>query len=555
MKKEVKKLLLRFKELSGAESVPNQAKRKFDCFPLASKSQTIPLRPLPGLSAIIPVYNHRAFLRAAVQSVLKNSYQNTEVIIVNDGSTDGVEEITKELKKEFPTQVKVFEQANRGIGAALNLGIQAAKGELLSWQSADNLVKNNGYTKLVDFMAINPHVEIAYGNISLIDNEGKSLVTDSYRPQDQLPGGSAKLQLPCQGNTLSSFPDNFLGSMFLFRRETVLASSGYQSGLLGAEDYALALELARYGEVAHIDSEEVLGEYRLHHNTLTASLSAEKLVSLNYKLIQKEEDFNKEIEVSFPANSEVDIFNIDGVESEVEDSTSGPLSDHFLSKPGYKVITGKRFENTELSPSLHVLPELKLPDYLLRARDSNFRALNPTPTKPALLIWPCSIDELDEVKALAANYQRYAFSLLVTDPGQVEELSSSEHLRVLDVSSEYKKGLEQFNKALLYILSSLSGTISIGQPAPRAEFLCQAALSALAGLNMGIQNSNNELESQVLLRAPHIYSFNGQASFQDLIRASDAWLSYLRSDRARTFLASHLPVKSNFSSEQIAKRA
>jgi hypothetical protein len=343
--------------------------------------------------------------------------------------------------------------------------------------------------------------------------------------------------------------------MFLFRKETVLASSGYQSGLLGAEDYALALELARYGEVAHIDSEEVLGEYRLHHNTLTASLSAEKLVSLNYKLVEKEGDFNKEIEVSFPANNEIDVSNLDGVESEAEDSTSEPLSDHFLSKPGYKLITGKRFENTELSPSLHVLPELKLPDYLLRARDSDFRALNPTPTKPALLIWPCSMDELGDVKALAANCQQYDFSLLVTDSGQVEELSTVEHLRVLDVSSEYKKGSEQFNRALLYILSSINGTVSISQPTVKAEFLCQAALSALAGLNMGIHDPKKELKSQALIRAPHIYSFNGQASFQDLIKTSDAWLKYLHSDRARTFLGSHLPVQSNLSSGQVVKRA
>ncbi len=546
MKIEVKNLLRRIKTFSEVKSIPSESKRKFDCFPLASQSNTISLRPLPALSVIVPVYNHRIFLRAAVESVLKHSYQNTEVLVVNDGSTDGVEEVLEGLKKEFSTQVKVFEQHNQGISAALNLGIQAASGELLSWQSADNLVKNRGYEKLVDFMAINPHVEIAYGNISLIDNKGAPLITERYRPQDQLSGGSATLQLPCQGNTLSTFPDNFLGSMFIFRRETVLASSGYQSGLLGAEDYALALELARYGEVAHIDSEEVLGEYRLHQNSLTAALSAEKLVSLNHKLIQKEEVLRKEIETSFPTDSQIELFNLDGLEFEVEDSTSGPLSDHFLWESSRKITTGKRFENTELSPSLKALPKLKLPDFLLRARDSNFRALNPAPTKPTLLIWPCSSSDIGQAQTLASEYPQYDFSLLVIDRGQAEELTTRNQLRILNVSLECQQGSEQFNKALLYILSSVNGTLSISQPPAMAvaEFLSQAALSALAGLNMGIYDPKMELKSRALLRAPHVYSFIDQASFQDLIRPSDAWLKYARSDRTKTFLASHLQGES-----------
>jgi len=537
--KNLVKGLTSFKGSNRASSKTDFSKT-YGHFPFASASEKIALRPLPSLSVVIPVFNHRHYLKAAVSSVVENSPEGSEVIIINDGSTDGVEETLSELKGMFP-EIKIVHQKNSGISGALNRGIELSSGELLSWQSADNLVKNQGYSRLVDFMAVNPQIEIAYGNISLIDQNGKPLITDKYRPQDQLSGGSSTLFLPAEGNTLSSFPDNFLGSMFLFRRESVLASSGYQAGLLGAEDYALALELARYGQVAHIDFEEPLGDYRLHQNTLTSSISAEKLVGINHQLIEREKAFKEQLghfSKPDPYSGPADL-DLAGLELERDlQGFSGPLSKMFGSEPGFRLTTGKRFENTDLSPTLKIPCQTTLPEFLTRARSSNFKALQPQPEKPALLIFPCFRDELAQALGLAEESKEYDLSLLVTDNSLAAEIPSSSRLRLLDVSAEYKQGKEPFSKALLYILSSVDGTISLtGSNEP--EFLCQAIASAMAGVNMGVYDPARFLNSVSLLRAPHTYSFSERASFQNLTKASDAWLQFLKQDRSLPFLLSH----------------
>ncbi|EPM73076.1 glycosyl transferase family protein, partial [Pseudomonas syringae pv. theae ICMP 3923] len=95
---------------------------------MPSESQS--LTPKPMVSIVAPCYNAERFLDAAIQSIFAQDYENFEVIIVDDGSTDNSIAMLESLQERYPFQL--YRQANQGVSAALNHGLQYAKGVYLS---------------------------------------------------------------------------------------------------------------------------------------------------------------------------------------------------------------------------------------------------------------------------------------------------------------------------------------------------------------------------------------------------------------------------------------
>jgi glycosyltransferase involved in cell wall biosynthesis len=104
------------------------------------------------LSVVIPVYNERFLVRELVERVLAVSLPEIgelEVILVDDGSRDGSTEILRQLAARHPDRVRLFEQENRGKGAALSRGIAAATGDLIVFQDADLEYDPRDYARLI----------------------------------------------------------------------------------------------------------------------------------------------------------------------------------------------------------------------------------------------------------------------------------------------------------------------------------------------------------------------------------------------------------------------
>ena len=91
------------------------------------------------ISIIIPVYNRERHLEECVNSILLSIENDVEIIIVDDGSTDGTSEICDKLKKRSKC-VKVIHQPNKGVASARNTGLSAASGEWIAWVDSDDLV-------------------------------------------------------------------------------------------------------------------------------------------------------------------------------------------------------------------------------------------------------------------------------------------------------------------------------------------------------------------------------------------------------------------------------
>lgn len=93
----------------------------------------------PFVSIIIPVYNGADYMREAIDSALAQTYKNTEVIVVNDGSADNGK--TDEIALSYAGKIRYFKKENGGVSSALNLGIKNMRGEYFSWLSHDDVYK------------------------------------------------------------------------------------------------------------------------------------------------------------------------------------------------------------------------------------------------------------------------------------------------------------------------------------------------------------------------------------------------------------------------------
>ncbi len=124
------------------------------------------------ISVIIPVYNVEAFLNRCLQSVINQSYNFIEVILVDDGSTDGSGDVCDEYSK-LDDRVKVIHTENRGLSAARNRGILESKGEWICFLDSDDWYEKNFCSKLIDFANKNECDIVCCGHYTAYDEKNK----------------------------------------------------------------------------------------------------------------------------------------------------------------------------------------------------------------------------------------------------------------------------------------------------------------------------------------------------------------------------------------------
>ncbi len=133
----------------------------------------------PRVSIIIPVYNGSNYLREAIDSALAQTYRNTEVIVINDGSTDGGK--TEEIALAYGEKIRYFRKENGGVASALNMGIREMTGEYFSWLSHDDLYYPEKLQLQIDWLAHGPRNVILFSDYDFIDAEAKPISTKRLR--------------------------------------------------------------------------------------------------------------------------------------------------------------------------------------------------------------------------------------------------------------------------------------------------------------------------------------------------------------------------------------
>jgi len=123
---------------------------------------------LPLVSIVIPVYNGSNYLRNAVDSALAQTYENCEIIVVNDGSNDSGK--TEDICLSYGNKIRYFKKDNGGVATAVNFGIQQMKGEYFSWLSHDDIYYPQKIEKQIEALKANGDMEaIVHSNFDYLD--------------------------------------------------------------------------------------------------------------------------------------------------------------------------------------------------------------------------------------------------------------------------------------------------------------------------------------------------------------------------------------------------
>lgn len=113
----------------------------------------------PLVSVIVPAYNSAAYIRKALDSILEQDYPNKEVIVVDDGSSDG----TRDVLAAYGDQIQVIHQENAGSAVARNQGLRAAAGDYIAFLDSDDVWLPGKLTAQVAYMERNPDIDMTYG--------------------------------------------------------------------------------------------------------------------------------------------------------------------------------------------------------------------------------------------------------------------------------------------------------------------------------------------------------------------------------------------------------
>ena len=211
-------------------------------------------RKLPLVSAIVPAYNAARFITPTLESILSQTYQNIEVIVVDDGSKDETPEIVRQFAAK-DSRVTLIQQANAGVAAARNCAIQNSKGEFVAAIDADDIWYPQKIEKQIQCMLqADPEVGLVYTWSAHIDEEGA--FTGGLNAGDR--EGSILMDL-----VYRDFIGN--GSVPLFRRTCLEKIGGYNKslrdrGAQGCEDWDIALRVAELYEFRVVP--EILVGYR-----------------------------------------------------------------------------------------------------------------------------------------------------------------------------------------------------------------------------------------------------------------------------------------------------
>lgn len=185
------------------------------------------------ISVIMSVYNGANTLRESIDSVLKQTFDDFEFIIVNDGSVDDTARIIREYEAR-DNRIIIIEHDNQGLTDSLNVAIKNARGEYIARQDADDVSLPQRFYHQVRLLDKEHRIGFAGCNYALIDEKGSSFDFGCIRNNpDKIAKILAQRNMFCHGSVL-------------FRREVIKRAGGYRAFFKYAQDYDLYLRLIEF---------------------------------------------------------------------------------------------------------------------------------------------------------------------------------------------------------------------------------------------------------------------------------------------------------------------
>ena len=206
---------------------------------------------MPRVSVIIPTYNYAHFLPDAVDSALRQTFRDYEVIVVDDGSTDH----TPQVANRYDNHIRYHRQDNRGLSAARNSGCRIATGEYFAFLDADDVWDPEKLERQLSACERDQAVGLVSGQMRFMNVSGAPIPGDK-------PGAAP-------GETLADIVrwGTAAPSSFLVRRRCFEEIGGFDEQLTAMEDLDLCLRIARRHRIVHLP--DPVGSYRVHGPSLS----------------------------------------------------------------------------------------------------------------------------------------------------------------------------------------------------------------------------------------------------------------------------------------------
>lgn len=245
------------------------------------------------VSIITPVFNALPFVSKTIDSVLNQTYQHWELILVDDGSTDGSYMKIEPYLKD--SRIKYIHQENQGQGKARNTGIKASKGDFIAFLDSDDLwvpEKLDLQISLFD----EQDIDLVYSNAFIINSDGIcSDIVMKTGSQAGIQAESDLLRNLIRGNIFVPI------LTVLLKRESIINSLGFDEStdLKNAEDFDLWIRIASQG-AKFLFEDRFLSYYRIHENQSTASdpTSTGQVICSLLNLRRNRPILSKEIDLS-----------------------------------------------------------------------------------------------------------------------------------------------------------------------------------------------------------------------------------------------------------------
>ena len=234
---------------------------------------------MPKISVIVPVYNTEKYIEKCLQSILSQTMNDIEIIVVNDGSTDNSENVIKQIEKNNNTkiQIKYFKKENGGLSDARNYGVKKATGKYISFIDSDDYIDKNLYKNLEEY--INKDIDVIKFKMETVDENYKT-IEKLNGPVFETTTGEKAFEYMC-------IEDTFLdvACIYLYKREFFIKNNFKYMLNTYHEDFGLTPLIIIQAKT--IVSTKYFGYYYLQReNSITSVENKEKEEKKAYDVLK-----------------------------------------------------------------------------------------------------------------------------------------------------------------------------------------------------------------------------------------------------------------------------
>ncbi len=230
----------------------------------------------PSISVVIPAYNAAAFVAEAIASALDQELAVSEIVVVDDGSTDQTSDVAAAALRGASVRSAVIRQPNGGVPVARNAGLLATSGELVTFLDADDLINPDHFARIVPSLEAHPEAPMAFTDTVEFDANGDrpgSVFEKSSERRIGITATEARSpgsRLLTDGVTASLLMGNFIpNSTTVIRRSALARTGAFDPVYWIGEDRDLYLRLSLQGPFVEIEA--ITGRHRIHPASVMAT--------------------------------------------------------------------------------------------------------------------------------------------------------------------------------------------------------------------------------------------------------------------------------------------